>query len=345
MTICFVANSSADGDSAWARRIAEAWNATRDSVIECGRLLIEAKNALPHGAWQRMIETTLPFSASTAQRLMKIAGDERLTNPAHAPQLPPSWATLYELSQLDDGTFSHAVTKGLIRPDMERKDAERLRTGKRRAERLARIEALSARNAPLPVAASGEVERQSGKMTRRRYPVIYADPPWRFETYSPKGQDNTPDAHYPTMTMAEIAALDVAHLAADDAVLFLWATVPHLCVALHVMASWGFDYRSHQIWAKTEADGSPHRGMGYWFVNCHELLLVGVRGGMPAPIMGAQELSLIEHQVGRHSEKPARFRVMIDRLYPGVGKIELFARQAVTGWERWGNEANDGDGK
>jgi N6-adenosine-specific RNA methylase IME4 len=111
------------------------------------------------------------------------------------------------------------------------------------------------------------------------------------------------------------------------------------------MASWGFDYRSHQIWAKTEADGSPHRGMGYWFVNCHELLLVGVRGGMPAPIIGAQELSLIEHQVGRHSEKPARFRVMIDRLYPGVGKIELFARQAAPGWERWGNEANDGDGK
>jgi hypothetical protein len=145
MTICFVAKSSADGDSAWGRRIAEAWNTTRDSVIECGRLLIEAKNALPHGAWQRMIETTLPFSASTAQRLMKIAGDERLTNPAHTPQLPPSWATLYELSQLDDGTFFHAVTKGLIRPDME--------------ERLARIEALSARNAPLPVAASGEEMR------------------------------------------------------------------------------------------------------------------------------------------------------------------------------------------
>jgi hypothetical protein len=36
-----------------------------------------------------MIEGALQFKASTAQRLMKIAADERLANPAHVQLLPP----------------------------------------------------------------------------------------------------------------------------------------------------------------------------------------------------------------------------------------------------------------
>ena len=51
------------------------------------------------------------------------------------------------------------------------------------------------------------------------------------------GSWRTPDAHYPTMSIEEIAALDIP--AADDAALFLWATAPMLPQALEVMARWG----------------------------------------------------------------------------------------------------------
>jgi N6-adenosine-specific RNA methylase IME4 len=44
-------------------------------------------------------------------------------------------------------------------------------------------------------------------------------------------------------------------------------------------------------------------------------------------------------RTGRHSEKPEEFRKLIDTLYPNGPRIELFARTAVEGWERWGNEA------
>jgi hypothetical protein len=47
--------------------------------------------------------------------------------------------------------------------------------------------------------------------------------------------------------------------------------------ALAVMAAWGFEYRSHAVWAKDRV------GTGYWFRNQHELLLIGVRGAIPAP--------------------------------------------------------------
>ena len=111
--------------------------------------------------------------------------------------------------------------------------------------------------------------------------VIYADPPWRFEPYSREtGIDRAADNHYPTMTLDEIKALDVPSIAANDCVLFLWATAPMLTQALEVMAAWGFTYVSQVIWDK-DADGH-----GYWFINRHEILLVGTKGKIPAPAPG-----------------------------------------------------------
>ena len=35
--------------------------------------------------------------------------------------------------------------------------------------------------------------------TDKKYNVIYADPPWRFATYSDKGKGRGAEKHYPTM--------------------------------------------------------------------------------------------------------------------------------------------------
>jgi N6-adenosine-specific RNA methylase IME4 len=167
------------------------------------------------------------------------------------------------------------------------------------------------------------------------YNVIYADPPWRFEAYSEEtGMDRSADNHYPTMSIDEIKELTVP--AADDAVLYLWATVPMLPEALAVMSAWGFTYKSHIAWVKDKI------GTGYWTRNKHELLLIGTRGKIPAPMMGTQPPSAMAVDLLAHSEKPPIFAMMIEHLFPTVPKLEMFCRSARPGWDVMGNEADNG---
>jgi N6-adenosine-specific RNA methylase IME4 len=171
--------------------------------------------------------------------------------------------------------------------------------------------------------------------------VIVADPEWRFEPWSREtGMDRAADNHYPTSVTEVIAARDVPSIAADDCVLFLWSTQPMLPQALLVMGAWGFDYRSQVVWRKIRpGDG---RGTGYWFINEHEILLVGVRGKVPAPAPGTQYKSVIDAPVGAHSAKPEVFLEMIESYFPTLPKIELNRRgPARAGWEAWGNEAEE----
>ena len=179
-----------------------------------------------------------------------------------------------------------------------------------------------------------ELATKQATLPEKRYGVIYADPEWRFEVYSrDTGMDRAADNHYPTSTTDDICARPVADIAADDCVLFLWATVPMLPDALRVLSAWGFEYKSHCIWAKDRI------GTGYWFRNQHEILLVGTRGSVPAPAMGTQVESLVDAPVGRHSAKPEKFYELIECYFPTLPKIELNARAARAGWDAWGYEA------
>lgn len=301
----------------WAARITACWRASLDAILQVGRLLAEAKAALPHGEFGGMIESDLPFTASTAQRLMAIAADPKLSNPAHVQHLPPSWGTLYELTKLDDEQFEAKIADGTITPEMERKD---IATEVKQQKRANRELSLGAMQCALP---------------KKKYGVIVADPEWRFEPWSRStGMDRAADNHYPTSCTEVIAARDVPSIAADDCVLFLWATAPMLPHALAVMDAWGFNYVSNYVWAKDKI------GTGYWNRNKHEHLLVGTRGKIPAPAMGTQWPSLIEVGVGEHSAKPVAFLSMIETYFPTLPKIELNRRgPAKLGWDAWGLEA------
>lgn len=303
--------------SAWAAHIAACWRSSYDSILEVGQSLIAAKAGLGHGEFGKMIELSLPFGPNTAQRLMAIASDPKLSNPAHAPLLPPHWGTLYELTKIDDAKFSEAVEKKIIRPDMERAEIGQFVKAKRRA---AREQILGVVQQSLP---------------QKKFGVIVADPEWRFEPWSRKtGMDRAADNHYPTSCTEVIAARDVPSIAANDCVLFLWATAPMLPHALLVMEAWGFEYRSHCVWVKDRI------GTGYWFRNQHELLLVGVKGEIPAPAMGTQSTSALAFDVGAHSAKPTQFLEMIEAYFPTLPKIELNRRGAPReGWDAWGLEA------
>jgi N6-adenosine-specific RNA methylase IME4 len=168
----------------------------------------------------------------------------------------------------------------------------------------------------------------------KRYGVIVADPEWQFEPWSREtGMDRAADNHYPTSVTRVIAARDVPSIAADDCVLFLWATIPMLPHALLVMAAWDFDYVSHYAWGKDKI------GTGYWSREKHELLLIGTRGKIVAPAQGMQSDSLIMAPRGEHSEKPECFLEMIEGYFPTLPKIELNRRGPPRpGWDAWGNE-------
>jgi N6-adenosine-specific RNA methylase IME4 len=137
------------------------------------------------------------------------------------------------------------------------------------------------------------------------------------------------------MSMFDMLTLNIP--AADDCVLFMWATVPMLPEALDLLHEWGFDYKSHICWIK------DRQGTGYWTRNKHELLLIATKGKVPAPAMGTQPPSVIELPLGKHSEKPAFFADMISTLYPTTPKLEMFARIGRVGWDVIGNEAPDGE--
>jgi N6-adenosine-specific RNA methylase IME4 len=180
-----------------------------------------------------------------------------------------------------------------------------------------------------------ELGERQAVMPERLFGVIYADPPWRFEPYSrDTGMDRAADNHYPTMTLDDIKVLQVP--AADDAVLFLWATVPMLPQALDLLCAWRFTYRSNFVWVKEGI------GTGYWNRNRHELLLVGTRGDIPAPAPGQQFDSVIAAAAAEHSKKPFQAREIIEEMFPTLPRIELFARQRWAGWEVWGNESKGG---
>jgi hypothetical protein len=115
----------------WAARITARWQDSVEAILDVGRMLIQAQAEVGHGNWLRLIEK-LPFGESTAQKLQRIVDPEKaphLSNPEHVPDLPPSWGTLHVLSRLTPERFEAGVAAGVIRPDMERKEAEALLGG------------------------------------------------------------------------------------------------------------------------------------------------------------------------------------------------------------------------
>jgi hypothetical protein len=106
-----------------AARIVSAWQGAVNSIIETGRILIEAKERVPHGQWLTTIEL-LPFSEGTARKLMAIAEHPDLANRSHGNDLPASWTTLYILAQLPPGEIPRLIESHQITPELERATAQ-----------------------------------------------------------------------------------------------------------------------------------------------------------------------------------------------------------------------------
>lgn len=172
-----------------------------------------------------------------------------------------------------------------------------------------------------------------------RYAVIYVDPPWKFLTRSAKGVGaKSPDAHYPTMTFAELLELPVGQIAAKDCALVMWSTWPHLLKALELVEAWGFTYSTGGAWAKQSRSGRAWQfGTGYRFRSASEPLILATRG---SPTWRASaERNLWVAPVREHSRKPEETREAVERMTDGP-RLEIFARQRRPGWDVAGNDVD-----
>ena len=188
---------------------------------------------------------------------------------------------------------------------------------------------------------------QAAKAAGRRYACLLADPPWAFTTYSgARVPQRAEEQHYPTMTLAEIAALPVEDISAPDAALFLWFTWPLLEGALDIIGKWGFAYKTCAFaWVKADVstiDLFPDpkladMTLGYWTRSNSEVCLLATRG-KPKRLSAGVRQGIIEPR-RQHSRKPECVYSRIERLVAGP-RLEMFARQQRPGWDVAGNDVH-----
>jgi N6-adenosine-specific RNA methylase IME4 len=159
---------------------------------------------------------------------------------------------------------------------------------------------------------------------RGPYRVIVVDAPWPYylRRYDPS---NRGACEYPLMSVEEICALPVSSIAHEDCILWLWTTNLHLPNAFKVLDAWGFEYKTMLTWAKN------HIGTGDWLRGRTEHCLMAIRG-KPTAVL-TNETTLLMTPGGKHSEKPAEFYALVEKLCPAPRYAYLFARRSPG--EKW----------
>jgi hypothetical protein len=94
-------------------------------VIEVGNLVKQAKEQL--GISYTLLETELPFSATVAAFLIKIAENPVLSNPVYHSRLPNAYNTLYHLASVDEAELVQQIERGEITPNFTLASAKSLR--------------------------------------------------------------------------------------------------------------------------------------------------------------------------------------------------------------------------
>ncbi|MBY6104874.1 adenine methylase [Ferrimonas balearica] len=173
------------------------------------------------------------------------------------------------------------------------------------------------------------------------YQLIYADPPWSFNSKRTGGSMKSgAAAQYDTMSLAAMKALPVADQTAKDCLLVMWWVGSQPREAIELAEAWGFKVRHMNglVWNKLTKRGLPFFGMGYYTRAGMEAALIAVKGR--PTILDHSIRQVRTAKVGRHSEKPAEFRDDLVKLCGDVPRLEMFARATADGWDAFGNEVD-----
>jgi N6-adenosine-specific RNA methylase IME4 len=228
------------------------------------------------------------------------------------------------------GKDRKTVQKARAVRDAARADPERFgklqddmdRTGRvdgpfKRLKVMTQAEAIRAEPPPLP--GSGP------------YRVIVADPPWPYELrkVDPSHRATHP---FPQMSIEQICAVDVASIAHEDCILWLWCTNHHIVrCAAPVLDAWGFEEKTVLTWAKDRF------GTGDWLRGQTEHCIMAVRGN---PIVElTKQSTVIYGPLRENSRKPDEFYEFVEKLCPAPRYAYLFSRDGRANWDMHGDEA------
>lgn len=180
----------------------------------------------------------------------------------------------------------------------------------------------------------------------RRFRVIYADPPWRYNKFGSKGHGKAED-HYPTMSIEELCELEIdlgwgprrVRDLADKrgCVLLCWIPAPKIKSGLEVMEAWGFPVVTKGfVWFKTNDDcKDPFFGTGYYTRQSDEDCWFGKIGKVTPKRRDVRRE--VRTSVCGHSRKPREIYDRIESLWDGP-YLELFSRSRRPGWCSFGND-------
>lgn len=176
--------------------------------------------------------------------------------------------------------------------------------------------------------------------TDKQYDLIVADPPWKQTKGGKKAvRPNTSGKalDYPTCTMdiIEDHLRQATSLTGDNSVLFLWTIDKYLYQAEEIAKKLGYKLHARMVWNKVV--GIP---AAFTIRYGHEYMLYMYRGKL-TPVATEERgkiHSVFTERSRRHSQKPEISYEIINRLYPNLKKLEMYARTGREGFDSWGNE-------
>lgn len=118
---------------AYAEELTRLWREAQDRFVAIGEYLSHAKETLPHGEYEKMVASDLPFGRAVAHTLRTVALAVREGRLAK-PELPRSYTTAYFLATLEPHHLALARERGLVRQDVPRSTIDAFRRELRHPE-------------------------------------------------------------------------------------------------------------------------------------------------------------------------------------------------------------------
>lgn len=172
------------------------------------------------------------------------------------------------------------------------------------------------------------------------YNLLYADPPWKQSKGGKKNvrkNSSGKPLDYPVCTLDEIKEhlRKASDKTSDNSILFLWTIDKYLFEAQHIAEELGYKLHARMIWDKVT--GIP---AAFTVRYGHEYLLYMYKGKL-TPVATDERgkiHTVFRERVTKHSKKPEIAYEIIERLYPDLKKLEMYARNERDGFDCWGNE-------
>lgn len=184
--------------------------------------------------------------------------------------------------------------------------------------------------------------KELGDIDAKGYGLIYADPPWKQSKGGKKNvraNSSGKSLDYKTCELDEIKNhLKMATKNNDNQILFLWTIDKYLFEAQQIAEELRFKLHARMIWDKIT--GIP---AAFTVRYGHEYLLYMYKGKfIPVDKNERGKIhTVFREKSKRHSQKPEVAYQIIERLYPNLTKLEMYARNEREGFDCWGDQVSD----